>query len=464
MVSFVIIKGNVHHNKYFVCLMVFLVYFLSPNYCHSAEITDAVKQEIEVSSSQEVKNALQKLRPGSVVSVAPGLYSRGIYLKDVHGLPDAPIVIEGADAGNPPVFTGLGEGLKFSSCSYIKVKNIVYRGFLKNGVNIDDAGRGPAHHICLENISIMDIGPKGNHDALKMSGVQHFVVRNCSFTAWGGSGIDMVGCQNGLIEKCSFIGKSGFRTASAIQIKGGSRYILVQNSIFRDAGWRIISVGGVTGLKYFRPEVMDFEAKWITVAGNTFVGGESLIAWVTAQESHVHHNLFYLPEKWLGRILQETKNPQFEPSGKGLFENNLIVVDDRVKVFFNVGKGTRPSSFIFRKNAWFNSQRNINPTLPVSEVDGVYNVDPKIKDSGSGLLEVGSTDVQLKGIGPGGYLAWVSGEDFSDVVPPLFVLPEISSSSPKTKIMIGGVVVGCLLVFAFVGVRVLRPRKRKRRC
>ncbi len=450
-------KGTYFHRWYVLCLMICCACFLIPYCCHASEFVEAGGQKIEVSSFQELKSVLQKARPGTVISIASGLYSRGIYLKDVHGLPDAPIVIVGADSGNPPVFAGLGEGLKLSSCSYVKFANIVFRGFPTNGVNIDDRGKGSSHHICLENISVMEIGPKGNHDALKMSGVQHFVVRNCSFSGWGGSGIDLVGCQNGLIEGCRFTGKAGFRTANAIQIKGGSRYILVQNSIFRDVGDRIISVGGATGLKYFRPAAMDYEAKWITVAGNTFMGSEAQIAWVTAQESHIHHNLFYFPEKWLGRILQETKNSQFEPSGKGLFENNLVVVDDRVKSFFNVGKGTKPSSFVFRKNAWFNPQRKIKPTLPVGEQDGIYNVDPEIKDSGSGLLEVGSTDVQLKGIGPGAYSPWVLEKDFVDVIPPLFVLPKSSSSSFMQKVLIGGaivMIVGCLLVFA----------KRRRRC
>ena len=132
-------------------------------------------------------------------------------------------------------------------------------------------------------------------------------------------------------------------------------------------------------------------------------------------------------------------------------------MDDRVKVFFNVSKGTRPSSFVFRKNAWFNPQRKISPTLPVSEEGGIYNVNPEIEDSGSGFLKVGSTASQLQEVGPKAYVPWVLEKDFSDVVPPLFVLPESSSSSFMPKVLIGGaivMIVGCLLVFA----------KRRRRC
>ena len=59
-------------------------------------------------------------------------------------------------------------------------------------------------------MTILETGPKGNHDALKMSGVDHFTVRKCHFEAWGGSGIDMVGCHHGVVEDCTFVGREGF--------------------------------------------------------------------------------------------------------------------------------------------------------------------------------------------------------------------------------------------------------------
>jgi len=456
--------------KFFLLFSALIVIYASiatGEYSHSTtdkkqslSTTYSSKQKIHVSSLQELRVTLTSVQPGANIVVAPGIYKRGIHLKNVHGLPEMPIIIEGEKIENPPIFTGLGEGLKLSSCSYLKFANIIFRGFPTNGINIDDSGKGlPSHHIVLENIAIQDIGPRGNHDALKMSGVENFIVRHCRFAGWGGSGIDLVGCRDGLIEKCSFMGKEGFRTANAIQVKGGSCHILIQGSVFHNAGDRAVSVGGSTGLKYFRPAPNGYEARWVTVAGNTFVGGEAQIAWVTAQESHVHHNLFYYPEKWVGRILQETKSSRFEPCGWGLFENNLVVVDDRVKVFFNVGKGTHPSSFVFRKNAWYNPGRKIKPTLPMREKGGVYNIDPKIEVGDSWLPVVRSDVAQLRDIGPRAYSPWVSPGDFARINPPLFLVPENSALPFAWKIAFVGGLGGLLLVLIVWRSRFLKSRK-----
>lgn len=388
----------------------------------------ASSQTLAVSTYAELKKALAQVGPGITIEVAPGIYEGGISLNDVHGTVEAPIIITGADPANPPVFTSTGEGAKLSRCSYVKLSHLVFQGTSQNGINIDDGGKAetPSHHLLLENLEVRNIGSKGNIDALKMSGVQHFVVRDCRFENWGGSAIDMVGCRNGLIEGCQLLGGAeGYRNANGIQIKGGSRFILVQNTLFRNAGERIINLGGMTGLQYFRPAVEDFEARDITIAGNTFIGGEAQIAWVTAQESYVHHNLFFLPTKWVGRILQETKDERFKPSGKGLFENNMVVMDARVgSVPFNAGRGTDPSSFVFRGNAWFRPDSSRKPTLPTSEKNGIYDLDPMILDLGRGPLAANTADPRIRQVGPWEYQPWKPAGDFVDIAVAPVVLPE----------------------------------------
>jgi len=427
-------------------------------------LTDSVHFEIMVSSVKELREALQNTLPGTIISIAPGLYSSGIYMKDVHGSPDSPIVVTGADPENPPVFMGYGEGAKLSSCSFIKLANMTFQGFTKNGMNIDDGGKveTSSHHIILDNITVLDIGPKGNRDALKMSGVDHFIVRNSQFKGWGGSGIDMVGCHNGVVENCRFIGVDGYRTANGIQVKGGSRSILVQNSFFENAGERVVHIGGSTGKQYFRPARTSYEAKDVTVAGNTFVGGEAQVAWITAQESHVHHNLFYLPTKWVGRILQETKDPMFKPSQNGLFENNMVITDNRVRTFFNIGRRTKPSSFVFRTNAWFNPQGKVVPSLPTPEKDGIYDLDPGIVDKGDGVLIATSADPRIKNVGPWNYSPWVAQVEFGDITLKrvLTPAPPPPSTSKSSLTLVGSLVVIGLLFLGYFGYRALRPVQR----
>jgi hypothetical protein len=317
-----------------------------------------------------------------------------------------PIVIRGLDPENPPVFSGGGsEAIHLAGCSHITLAHIEVRGYPGNGINIDDGGtfETPARNVTVEGVTVRETGPRGNHDALKLSGLLGFVVRDCRFEGWGGSAIDMVGCREGIVERCRFLGKPEFSQSNAVQMKGGTRDVRVHLSFFKDCGHRAINGGGSTGLAYFRPAVGDFEAKGITVAGNRFSGSVAPVAWVTAIGGHVHHNTIYLPEKWVARILQETKDSRFKACQGGVFERNLVVYDERVRVFVNVGPNTDPDSFTFRGNAWFPLKGGRRPVLPVREKGGIFGVDPKLENPGTASMRIRSPDPRLRGIGADAY-------------------------------------------------------------
>ncbi|OQB85950.1 MAG: hypothetical protein BWX88_01350 [Planctomycetes bacterium ADurb.Bin126] len=361
--------------------------------------------ETTVRTTQELRRAAQAARPGDVIRIAPGDYAGGIYLSNLAGREGQPVVIRGADPARPPTFAGGGsEGWHLSDCKHLTLGDIVVKGYSGNGINIDDGGSfdTPAHHIVLENVTVLETGPRGNHDALKMSGVDQFAVRNCRFEAWGGSAIDMVGCHKGVVDSCRFVGRQGFSQDNGVQTKGGTTGILIQGCTFERAGQRAINLGGSTGLAFFRPKAEDFEARDITVAGNRFVGGMAHVAFVTSQGGHVHHNTFYLPEKWLLRILQEMPAP-FKPAAGGVFEKNLIVYDRRMNPTVNVGPRTAPQTFTFRSNAWFATHGARPPGLPVAESGGLYQVDPKLTRPGTSEMKAASDDPRLKDIGADAY-------------------------------------------------------------
>jgi hypothetical protein len=334
--------------------------------------------EVRVTNSEQLRAAIGQLAPGTTLLLAPGVYEGGLYLDKVAGTQDAPVAIMGQDANNPPIFRGGGgTAMHLADCNYLTLRNLHVEGYSGNGINIDDGGsfETPAHHILLENVTILKTGPTGNHDALKMSGVDQFTVRKCHFEAWGSSGIDMVGCHHGVVEDCTFVGCEGFSQDNAVQLKGGTSDVLVQCCSFTNAGQRAINLGGSTGLQFFRPSVGDYEAKDITIAGNRFTGSLSPVAWVTADGGHVHHNTIILPDNWVLRILQETRDPQFKPCHGGLFEHNLVLYDSRVQVFVSVGPGTAPETFRFRRNVWCDVEGCRKPQLPTAEEDGTYLCD-----------------------------------------------------------------------------------------
>ncbi|ACN15110.1 PyrK [Desulforapulum autotrophicum HRM2] len=413
-----------------------------------------------VSNIKDLRDAVRDLKAGDELLIEPGIYNGGFRAWGLQGTKRNPIVIAGKDPDDLPVFSGRGEAVKLSNVAYLKLKNLRISDFTGNGINMDDGGNleEPSNNIIIENISIKEIGPKGNYDAIKMSGVDDFIVRDCHIEGWGGSGIDLVGCHQGIIQACQFLGTPGYRTKNAIQIKGGSHNILVQETVFINCGERVINIGGSTGTAYFRPQLVDYEAKNVIIAGNRFIGGSAQVAWVTSQDTHVHHNIFYLPEKYVGRILQETKNKLFKPSQKGHFEANLVVTDERIRTFFNVGPRTAPKSFVFSRNAWYRFNSQDKPKLPTREIEGIYGVYPDLKDFGTAQMKIDSKNSRLKDVGPRAYVPWHVKTDFDDVEIPRIeaVLPVPDKGVDKQLVLICGLF---SIFFMIMVIRFVRKRK-----
>lgn len=363
-------------------------------------------QTVTVHNTAELRTALQAATPGATIALRPGSYRGGLFISGLAGKANSPITIAGAVPTNPPVFSGGGsEAIHLSDCAHLVLRDIAVTGYPGNGINADDGGTfaTPTHHLRFEHLTIDATGPIGNNDGLKLSGLNHFTVAGCTFRGWGGSAIDMVGCHNGVIEDCAFLGRPGFSQDSGVQLKGGTTNVLVRRSFFKHAGPRAINLGGSTDLPFFRPSVGNFEARAIEIAGNRFVGSEAPIAWVTADGGRVHHNTFVFPGKWVMRILQESTDPRFAPCHGGSFERNLVVFDSRVGPFVNVGPGTDPASFVFRRNAWFQTDGSRIPVLPTPERNGVYQVDPQLSSLNSRTMRITSTDPRLAQVGADHY-------------------------------------------------------------
>jgi len=361
----------------------------------------AAQDRVRVTSSAQLRAAVQRARPGAVIALAHGRYAPGLRFVDVAGAEGRPIVIEGEDLAKPPVFDGGAYAIHLVDCRYVTLRNLKVMGCSGNGINIDDGGSvdTPSHHIVLENIRILDTGPKGNHDGIKLSGVDNFVIRKCRVAGWGGSAIDMVGCHRGVVENCAFEGKPGFSQSSGVQMKGGSKEILIHGCFFRNAGQRSVNLGGSTGLAYFRPQDARFEAENITVSGNRFSGSMACVAFVNARHGRVHHNTIYRPGKWVLRILQETTGERFPPCRAGVFENNLIVYDGRMRSVVNVGRGTAPETFVVRGNAWFGLEGARRPRSDLKEEGGIHGADPQLIDAGTEKMRATSKDKRLARIG-----------------------------------------------------------------
>ncbi|QEH34959.1 hypothetical protein OJF2_35040 [Aquisphaera giovannonii] len=347
-----------------------------------------------VADARQLQDALDHARPGETIRVAPGEYRGSFAARGLRGEPGRPILLKASDPDRRPVFRGGETGLHLSRVAHVELDGLVFAGATGNGINIDDGGvlEEPSHHVLVRNAIVRDVGPTGNRDGIKLSGVDEFRVEGCTVERWGdgGSAIDMVGCHRGEILGCTFRHGDGAGD-SGVQAKGGSRGILIRACRFEHAGRRAINIGGSTGLAFFRPRPEGFEARDVTVEDCTFVGSMAPIAFVGADGAVVRHNTIYRPGRWAFRILQETRAPGFVPCRRGQVLDNLIAYrSEEMAAAINVGDATEPGSFTLARNAWYclDAPGRSRPRLPIPETDGTYGIAPGFRDAEAGDLRL----------------------------------------------------------------------------
>jgi hypothetical protein len=318
--------------------------------------------------------AASAARPGDIIHLMQGTYSGGISISSLSGTRSNPIQILGHGA----VIQGGGNCLQLSRCSYLVLRNISCTGSTYNGLNVDDGSDYNNHlassNIIFDSLHIFSIGTGGNNDNLKLSGIRDFYVLNNHYHDSGaGSGIDMVGCHNGIIA----YNRMENMGSNFIQTKGGSSNITIHGNILKNAVDRGLNMGGSTGAEYFRPPISSmteaYEARHIRATSNIIIGSMAGIAYVGCDECLATNNVIYLPTRWGLRILQETTSlggRAFVPSRRGEFVNNIVVIDNRVSTVVNIGAGTEPNSFRFSHNLWSHADNPSyqGPSLPTTEI------------------------------------------------------------------------------------------------
>lgn len=338
-------------------------------------------QTLHVGAGQTYANlsaAVAAVLPGDTILIHGGTYAGGLFFNNLQGQPGQWITIKSAP-GATVVFEGGNNAIQLSDPAYLHIQGITFQHQTGNGFNVDDGGTydTPAHHVIFDDCLFQDISASGNNDLLKLSGLDSFEVRNCRFIngAAGGSGVDMVGCHYGIIEN-NYWENQG---SNSIQAKGGTAWIRIRRNFFRDGGQRTLNLGGSTGLAFFRPDTAHYEAAYLQVFSNVFVGSWAPVAYVGAVYVEVVNNTFYKPENWVIRILQETVDPdRFIECGDNTFINNIIYLDHNLGTETNIGPDTRPETFLFSNNLWFNSAvpNWSGPDIPVSDPNQIVNEDP----------------------------------------------------------------------------------------
>jgi len=367
---------------------------------------------------EALRRAVGQAKPGARILLAPGTYPGGLYFPNLRGEQGRPIVIAAADPENPPVIHGSNEGIDLAHAAHVELQRLVISRATDNGLNISDGGNrdAPAHHVVLRGLKVVDVGPEGNHDAMKLTGVDDFRIEGCTIERWGiggGSAIDMVGCHRGLIEGNVFRHNASIDTmgSNGVQAKGGSSDVIVRRNRFEHASERAVQIGGCSQpLEIFRPPLVTgeehAEAKDILVEYNTFVGSDAPIVFSGADRAVVRFNTIYCPNHWAMRILQETRAPGFVPCRYGRFTDNIVVFrsDAWWDGGVNIVPGAAPQTFTFARNWWhcLNDPAKTKGLvrLPAQETDGVYGVDPRLRDPAGSDLRV-QADSPAEKVGAG---------------------------------------------------------------
>ncbi|MBI5831754.1 MAG: right-handed parallel beta-helix repeat-containing protein [Armatimonadetes bacterium] len=351
--------------------------------------------ELAVSTTPQLTAAIARAQPGDEIVLAPGDYEPGVRAAGLRGTEGQPITLRGRDQARPPLFRGGSVALHLSDPAWVTLQDIAVESMRDGGLNIDDGGSAdtPAHHVTLRRVTVRDVGPTGNRDGIKLSGIDDFTVEGCLVERWGNSGsaIDMVGCHRGLIVGCTFR-EGASPNASGVQAKGGSADVTIRACLFQQAGGRPVNLGGSTGPAFFRPADAPHEAKNLTVEGCLFLGGFAPLCFVGVDGAVVRCNTIVDPGRWALRILQESTDPRFTKCRAGRVTDNIIVFHAAqwASGGVNIGGGTEPGSFVFERNLWYCVDRPAasRPSLPSTETDGVYGQDPRFRDAEQGDYRV----------------------------------------------------------------------------
>ncbi len=359
-----------------------------------------------------IGEAAKHAKPGTAIRVHAGTYAGGIYIKGLAGSAQAPIWIGGAPGEAKPTINGGSQGLHLVQGRYLVIHDLEVSGASSNGINCDDDGEyanpGVASWIVFRGLDIHDIGGGGNQDCLKLSGLYDFWVTDSTFARCGGndqgSGVDHVGCHRGVLARNRYESTSG----NGVQAKGGSTDLVIQNSWFDKPGARGVNIGGSTGFTFFRPPLSksadNTEAKNIRVLANVFIGGMAPLAFVGCDACIAAHNTIVDPDKWLVRILQETKTKDgytFVPARNGLLFNNVFYFTRaKVNTEVNVGANTAATTFTWENNAFYAHDKpaQSSVTMPGTKTANTEGTEPAFVDASKDDYRLGASSA-LRGKG-----------------------------------------------------------------
>jgi hypothetical protein len=303
---------------------------------------------VRVAAGQSIQAAIGKAQPGTVISVAAGVYREALDLTGLRGTPDKPIILVSADGVGAATILGAPEKPAVGAWG---ISDVGIYGF-RVVADTSDGDMGafkiagpwekPARNVAVVGNIVTGVGT----DGIKFfnGATNILVVGNVIDGDWREEAMDNVSIENALF---AYNTVRGTARNTSITMKAGSRNISLTGNDFNSRSNVGINVGGV-GTSRFNRKFPDywkgFEATSITVAGNV-VGDRA-----RKSVSFIGANNSVLKDNFLSNGVRSRQHEQpgelLYPSHDNRIQDNTVRTSD----FFEPDDG-QDKGFVVARNA-----------------------------------------------------------------------------------------------------------------
>jgi hypothetical protein len=312
-----------------------------------------------VRPGQDLESLLEQAGPGDELILWPGRY-RGVSVRGIAGRRDAPIVIRGLRADDPPVIEGGAWGLRLIGVSHLRFQDIVIRKSRIDGIEIGPGEDGTrSHSIRLERIRVEDTGERPGRHGIALASVDDVMLRDVSVAGWTGSGIEIVGSRDVTVDGAHLEGRDRGELLG-IRLRAGTRRTTIMNSRLVEPGLGAIALGGRSRDQEFPPdETADRDGRrWEVVApvieDVTILGSEIALTFLGAKQASVTHVTIVDPRRAAMRIARPRDDVAFGTMDAASISRCLIAwrtLEDPTVIEF--GPGATDDGMWLEENLWW---------------------------------------------------------------------------------------------------------------
>jgi len=357
-----------------------------------------------VGPGQDWSKLSGRVRPGDEIVLMPGQH-RPVHLIDLKGTPTQPITIRSYLKDRPAYINPFETGIILTRPRSVIIKDLYIIGAKKYAILVEDdeitsdedqqleVNSYRASNLQIINLTIKHTGPDADGGAMRFEGVEGLFIEDCTIEAWGGIGIDVVGCRNVVISRCILKGDQDFVQKAGISLQAGTTNVDILSCSITKAGNVAIRVGGSALDKSFRPPLSNedkatvrYQANDVTIASSLVVGSDTSIEITDAKQVFVRQCTFSDPAFNIFLITRYSDKQQIGSTSGVFIAGNLIVWEKSQNVGsfrFNGLAMIDRSVVRLEDNLWFREgldEASLGK-LPFDPVrDQLLNVDPDLDE------------------------------------------------------------------------------------